>query len=297
MSDSDNYVCRFDECDSTHDTKRGRSLHETHGHEGQPDEYWRNREFLEREYVRNGNSMQEIADMVNQSYNQVRQEIKSRGIETRGANGTRYFETRERLEQNKDEIIQRYTDEWEPMYAIAKDFDVNDATLRRHLENWGIETRGQASQLEYNVAKEVDILQDERRMRRLYVDEKKSIRQISSEIGVTAKVVSKWLKKHGIEIRDRSDSVKYARRSEPTLSTGMSGYEFIIHAGYAVRHHRLLGTLLVDDIEELRGKHVHHQTKLEWDNRLNRLSVEDPGEHLAHHNELNEFELGESADG
>ncbi|WP_255168788.1 hypothetical protein [Natrononativus amylolyticus] len=49
--------------------------------------------------------------------------------------------------------------------------------------------------------------------------------------------------------------------------------------------HRLMATLLVDDISELDGKHVHHRQNVPWLNTLDNLQVVSPAEHVAIHAE------------
>ena len=65
------------------------------------------------------------------------------------------------------------------------------------------------------------------------------------------------------------------------------GYE-IVGCGVdkdQVKLHRLLATLEVDDLSELDGKVVHHQSNVPWDNRPENLEVMDRGEHTKHHHE------------
>lgn len=51
-----------------------------------------------------------------------------------------------------------------------------------------------------------------------------------------------------------------------------------------VLEHRLLATLLVDDIQELKGKVVHHINHHKIDNRLDNIEIVDNEEHLEYHN-------------
>lgn len=73
----------------------------------------------------------------------------------------------------------------------------------------------------------------------------------------------------------------YSWGSSPS---GTSGYS-IIHGenGESVINHRVMATLLVDDIRDLRDKHVHHKDGISWCDWLENLMVVDPGEHHAHH--------------
>jgi hypothetical protein len=51
-----------------------------------------------------------------------------------------------------------------------------------------------------------------------------------------------------------------------------------------VNEHRLLATLLVDDLEEMKGKVVHHINHMgHYDNRLDNLELLDPEEHVRYH--------------
>lgn len=72
----------------------------------------------------------------------------------------------------------------------------------------------------------------------------------------------------------------------PTIHVSKEGYEKIIDSKSRdiIPHHRLLATLLVDELEELRDKHVHHKNWCPWDNRLDNIEVLTPGEHTATHN-------------
>lgn len=79
----------------------------------------------------------------------------------------------------------------------------------------------------------------------------------------------------------------------PSVYTELpGGYEQLYCRGDTSLHHRLLATLLVDNIEELRGKHVHHNNEIPWDNRLGNLTIMTPGEHNKEHNKPEKMAKG-----
>jgi len=61
------------------------------------------------------------------------------------------------------------------------------------------------------------------------------------------------------EIRQRTEAAHEATRQHPRLNVSVRGYERIRHGSYEVKHHRLLATLLVNDLEDLKDLDVHHK--------------------------------------
>lgn len=75
----------------------------------------------------------------------------------------------------------------------------------------------------------------------------------------------KWERMSSEERQAQVKAAHEASRSHPQLDVSVRGYERIRHGRdkdgrqKEFKHHRLLATLLVDDIRELRRKHVHHE--------------------------------------
>lgn len=69
--------------------------------------------------------------------------------------------------------------------------------------------------------------------------------------------------------------------------TTKQGYEQVKnrHEGneYSIYVHRLLATLLVDDVKELDGMYVHHKKSIPWLNTLDEIEVMTPSEHSKIH--------------
>jgi len=257
------------------------------------DRPWHDKRTLESLYHGEGLSQEEIGDRLGCSRETVVAWMKKLEVETRHANETRYLAKRERLREEAGEIKSRYLS-GDPLYALAEDFDVQDQTMRRFLEDQGVETRDISEQLRLSFStdrvEELDVatpveLRDATTLREMYVGREMSSRDIARELGCSSRTVIGWLDRHGIETRSRTESVRLGHIRPPALHTGRGGYEYIHHAGEAVRHHRLLATLLVDDLSELKGMHVHHRSGVEWDNRLSSLEVLDFKSHMAAHRE------------
>jgi len=102
----------------------------------------------------------------------------------------------------------------------------------------------------------------------------------------------KWEKMTEEEREKQVKAAHEAARKIPRLDVSKRGYERIRHGGDEVKHHRLLATLLVDDLDELDGKSVHHKIPV-WPggpdevamavNFLDNLQVTDHSDHMTHH--------------
>ena len=200
------YECRYSDCDYKSNTVSGRGVHESSSHGAVYTGEWDNEEYLRDQYHGQGKSMKEIAEEHGASYNRIRERIKHYGIETRGSNDTRYFDRRTKLEDDKEEIIKLYTEEKLPMYEVAERYGVNDATIQRYLESWGIETRDIQNQhlanTDYPQLNDEDWLYTQYREKRRYVPE------LAKEIGCSENAVYQALLRHGIEIFPHGETIK-----------------------------------------------------------------------------------------
>lgn len=122
--------------------------------------------------------------------------------------------------------------------------------------------------------------QDEQKMRRLYVEEGLSSREIASRFGCAKNTVLDWLDRHGID----KETPKYQR--PPTFYTESDGREAwhcqIDYQQYMVLHHRLL-CVAEYGLEEVTDSVVHHKNGIPWDNRPNNLEVLSQTEHVDKH--------------
>ena len=117
-------------------------------------------------------------------------------------------------------------------------------------------------------------------LRKLYHEERKSLREIADELDCHATTVNYWMKKHGIQRRtELQDRV-------PKLETNHNGYEVcrtLTEDKYArVRIHRLLAVAKYG-FDTVADNDVHHENGIPWDNRPDNISVLPHEEHVRLH--------------
>jgi len=126
---------------------------------------------------------------------------------------------------------------------------------------------------------------DEETLRRHYVEERKSMREIGDELGCSARTVCKWLDRRDIETRD-SFQYQAVYRPEVPFRTYSEGYERWIHTyrgdRETVRVHRLVA-VAEHGFEAVAEMDVHHENSIPWDNRPENLDVVDHAEHARIH--------------
>lgn len=102
----------------------------------------------------------------------------------------------------------------------------------------------------------------------------------------------KWNQMSPKERESQMKDAHQASRTIPRLDVSKRGYERIRHGDYEFKHHRLLATLLVDDLDRLEDLVVHHKIPVWRDgpdeasqavNFLDNLEVLDHGEHMRQH--------------
>lgn len=197
--------CRYSDCDAELSSKSGRSIHEKSVHGSVWKGKWDNEEYLRKKYIKDGLGMKEIADRHNTNYNQVRASIKEYGIKTRHANETRYHNKKQRLEEHKDEIKERYIESEEPLYILAEKWDVDDATLKRYLQEWGVNTRDISEQ---HLTETDEKLNDKEWLKTQYREQERYTPELAKELDVGPGTVYNALKRHGIEIWDHAETIR-----------------------------------------------------------------------------------------
>lgn len=129
--------------------------------------------------------------------------------------------------------------------------------------------------------------EDRELLEELYIEEQLGGRDISIVLNCSGATISKWLDKHGIEKRSRSQAVSlgHGKHNYVPLIQHTDGYEEWKVGKDAVHVHRLMA-LCKWDLEDIKGMHVHHKSGIPWDNRMDNLELVPPTEHQSHHRKI-----------
>lgn len=171
---------------------------------------------------------------------------------------------------------------------IADLCDVSHTTIREWMNKHDIPRRGQSEA-------QIDDLQpyhDPEWLRREYWENERSLHNIADECDVTGAAVLKWMRKHDIERRTVSESMRSLHVSRDTEFGEFGG----IPGGWVSYKCRRYGTDKHDRVKEHQlvaiaegadpykifsnGEYqVHHKNGLRWDNRPRNLEVLTGEEH------------------
>lgn len=141
------------------------------------------RELLERLYLEEGLTTQQIGERVGVSRVTIGNRLREYGIERRP-----------RRRSLPPELLARlYHEEGLTQMEIAAQLGVSDVTVRARMQEYGIEARGHP----------VDLPEEE--VRRLYYDERWSQSQIAAHFGVDTGLISGRMRRWGMEVRTRQE--------------------------------------------------------------------------------------------
>lgn len=181
---------------------------------------------------------------------------------------------------NKDWLKQKYVDEGMNTKEIADMFGVSDETIRRRLRKMDVKMR---TVNDYTIGE----YQDKETLRELYVESELSIPEISNRFDCCTATVMKYVNKFGFEKRGRTIG---ERKEYANYWTDKNGYERWLTAHRDTTEHIFVHTLLAISeygIDAVKGKVVHHDNEIPWDNRPGNIELMDRGEHTAYHNRKN----------
>jgi len=121
--------------------------------------------------------------------------------------------------------------------------------------------------------------QNERTLRRLYVDEGLSSRDVAERLGTSKTTILKWLRRHGID-PDTANQDK-----SPSFEMKGSYESWSTHDGDAKRRvyvHRLLAVAEYG-FDAVVDKDTHHLNGIPWDNRPSNVEPLSKTEHGSIH--------------
>lgn len=137
------------------------------------------------------------------------------------------------------------------------------------------------------------------KLEQLYLQEKKNIYEIGEELDANPVTIHKWLNRHDIPRRTRSESqrLRHGTKAPVSIKIHRDGYltSYFNHKNeyFEVRIHRLAAVAWFG-FDEVRDKVIHHKNTHRMDNRESNLEPMTLGEHSAHHiKEQTRAETGE----
>jgi len=110
-----------------------------------------------------------------------------------------------------------------------------------------------------------------------YIGKDRTQAEIANICGCSQGAISKWCAKFDLE---KTNPAQFGLQTD-----GYEQWRCAAGDGPAdtVTVHKLLATLQIDDLDELDGMEIHHQSGVPWDNRESNLEVLTPAEHRERH--------------
>ncbi len=177
--------------------------------------------------------------------------------------------------RDKDVLEQLYYGEGLNQDEIAERLGVATITIRRQMSRHGINPG--------NAEPDRDYYRDASWLSEKYVEEGLTQEEIGEICGVCTSTISKWLRRHGIEGRNKKWKLT---APVPVRTHPHKGYVRWSdrHGGERdlVKVHRLLAVSKYG-FDAVCGMDVHHKDNIPWDNRPDNLEILTPEDHRSLH--------------
>lgn len=179
--------------------------------------------------------------------------------------------------RDEDILRELYHEQGMTQAEIAEELGCGEGTVNRYIHNFNLEVNNIGSTNEK--IRDVDLWD-------LYWEQEMNQSEIAEYCDCSVGLVSEEMKRRDIPVRGGYDG-------SPTCYTGrQSGYErFYCRDCGEMRkflHHRLLA-LVKYDLDELKGKDVHHINGVQWDNRIENIELMTTEEHARYHYNPNQM--------
>lgn len=194
---------------------------------------------------------------------------------------------------DKEWLKREYVDERKTTTEIAEQCGVTGTTISDWLHRHDIGTRDQ-SEAQLSTGKHTD----KEWLRKEYIDNYRSMKDIGDECGVTSACILKWLRKFDIETRTAHDfkkNIPLGITTDGPFGKLSGGYRYVqskIKKGdeydrSSVGVHQLIAIAEGADPHKVftNGEyHCHHKNGIKWDNRPDNIELTTREEHMSEHN-------------
>lgn len=163
---------------------------------------YKSESYLREKYWDDEKTQEEIADEQDICRETVRRWMNKHGIERRSMSEA---VSEGDIVYLKDEewVREQYKDKGKTTMEISNELNVSASSVRKWMDEHGIERRSNAECLsDGNIKK----LCDENWVREQYENQNKTTYEIADELDTTGSTVRRWMDKHGIERRSKSES-------------------------------------------------------------------------------------------
>jgi len=181
-----------------------------------------------------------------------------------------------RIELDRDWLQEKYTEEWLSTTEIAKQADVSSRTVRRRLNEYGIDRP--------DGWRKRPIPESE--LRQKYIEHGLSERQIADGEDYSRAHVRKSLEYHNIQTRSQKKAIWKRHGEHPNCFTHPRGHVIISSGADMAYVHQLIAIAYGANPHELFNGNgvVHHRNGVKWDNRPKNIEIHDSqSEHMREH--------------
>lgn len=238
------------------------------------DRRYRDRRWLKEKYHGEGKTQKEIADICDVGADTVHTWMGKHNISTRDGKFKKQFNIGE------ETLRTHYVENKKTLEQVAEIVGFSRQCVRENMEDMGFEIRDRGGHPADARHKDAEWLREK------YHHERMSTRDIANELGLNDETVRRWMKKHGIERRDRTE---WTKLSPACFHTDGAGYERWKSKGDNIRVHRLLA-VAKEGFDAVCGKDVHHidpegrgRPGIPWLNTYDHIEVLNPEEHTRRH--------------
>jgi transposase len=240
------------------------------------------KEWLREQYHEKGLNQREMADECGVGQDTISYHMRKQGVETTPTEHINVDLNKGKKYANKEWLRKQYVDKRKTAKEIAKVCGVSTTTILDWLDRHGIETRDQ-SEAQRSEGKH----NNENWLREQYIENRRSMSDIASELGMSASGIKKCLHRYDIPTRN---SYEHTRYEPASFGTAKNGYEYCRskhdYTQHSVTVHQLVA--IAEGVNPHKvfsnGRyHIHHENRIRWDNRPENLSLKSGDVHTREH--------------